>query len=119
MEAQLNKKLLRYIGPGKVFVFSTSYCPYCVKAKNLLKENEIKYDTVEVDTDPDLGDDEEFIQALEKHSKISTYPKVYIGMVCIGGFTDLNKLYTTMMLFSMLKKEGISFKNEDKFNSKY
>jgi glutaredoxin len=119
MESHLNKKLLSYIAPGKVFVFSTTYCPYCVKAKNLLKENEIKYDTVEVDSNADLRDDEDFLQALEKHSKISTYPKVYIGMNCIGGFTDLSKLFTTMMLFSLLRKERISFKDEHKYNSKY
>ncbi len=113
------QKLLRYIAPGKIFVFSTTYCPYCVKAKNLLKDNGIKYGTVEIDNDPEIAEDEEFVQALEKHSGISTYPKVYIGLSCVGGYTDLYKLYQSMVLFRMLTKEGIAFKDQDKFNSKY
>lgn len=109
----LSSKLSKYIQPGKVFIFSTTYCPYCVQAKKLLSNYEIPFEYVEVDNDPNLKSDNDFIKELQTHSKIDTYPKVYIGVNCIGGFTDLNKLVKNMKLFSMLKKEGVPFPDSD------
>ena len=105
------QRLSRYINPGKVFIFSTSNCPYCTQAKKLLSSFEIKYSSVEVDTE--LRSDKDFINTLKTHSKIDTYPKIYIGIKCIGGYTDLNKLSSNMKLFSMLKAEGVRFADDD------
>ncbi len=113
MDMNIPLKLSRFIKPGKVFVFSTSYCPYCVKAKELLDSYEIKWESVTVDSDPDLRSDNEFVEALHKHSKINTYPKIYIGTDCVGGYTDLYKLSQNMKLFSLLKNEKIKFADDD------
>jgi glutaredoxin len=114
MDSTIPAKLTRFIAPGKVFVFSTTYCPYCTKAKQLLDSLNIKYASVEVDVDPEL-DDDEFIATLKKHSKINTYPKVYIGTNCIGGFDSLSALAKSKQLFPMLKTQGISFKGEESY----
>jgi glutaredoxin 3 len=97
--------LSKYIEPGKVFIVSMLKCPYCVKAKALLTDLEVKFDYIEYEN---FKDNEELVDAFEKHSGIDTYPKVYIGTKCVGGFTDLNKLYQNMKLFEILKEEGIS-----------
>ena len=36
---------------AQVNVFSTSTCPYCIKAKNYLKEKGVAFDAVDVSTD--------------------------------------------------------------------
>ncbi len=36
---------------AQVKVFSTSTCPYCIKAKNYLKEKGVAFDAVDVATD--------------------------------------------------------------------
>lgn len=108
--------LSKFIQPGKLFIFSTTYCPYCVKVKKLFDNFGIKYDSVELDADSKLWNDNKFINYLNSHSKIKTYPKVYIGENCIGGYSEAYTLSQNMKLFSMLKKEGISFPDDDQIN---
>ncbi len=103
------EKLRRYIGKGKVFIFSASYCPYCVKVKNLFKNLGVKYESVEVDKSNDFPDN--FIEFLEQHAKIDTYPKVYIGEECVGGCDDTEKLFNNMKLFEKFKAEGIEYED--------
>ena len=98
-----------YVKSGTVFIFSKSYCPYCDKAKDLFANIGVQYKAVEVDQVPSLESDKEFITGLHKNSGFSTYPKVYIGEKCIGGYTDLKKLFDTMKLFKLLKEEGIEW----------
>jgi glutaredoxin 3 len=106
---KLATQLSNYVKPKTVFVFSKSYCPYCDRAKELLNNLGIPHKAIEVDQVPSLDSDKDFINYLHKHSGFSTYPKVYIGDKCIGGFTDLNKLYSNMKLFNLLKNEGIEW----------
>ena len=106
-------KLRRFLSPGKVFIFSLTYCPYCDKAKELLDEFEVKYEYVTVDKEPELDTDEDFINTLHTHSKITTYPKIYIGLNCIGGYTDMFKMKESMRLFTLLKSEGVRFLDDD------
>lgn len=107
MEDTFRTMLGKYVSKGKVFIFSKSYCPYCVDAKNLFKSIGVKYEAVEVDQSNGFAED--FIQYINKHANIKTYPKVYIGEKCIGGFSDLNNLFNNMKLFDMLKAENISY----------
>jgi glutaredoxin len=112
----LVNKFSTYVQPRKVFLFSKSYCPWCKKAKELLKSCEIDYKAVEVDIDDNVKNDEEFLNYLHEDSKFKTFPKIYIGNRCIGGFSDLSKMKDNMKLFLLLKKEGIRFPDDDLFN---
>ena len=103
------KKLESYISPGKIFIFSITNCPYCDKAKQLMGMIKANFGQVIVNTDSDTKDDSQFIQNLHSHSGINTYPKIYIGTKCYGGFSDVNALYQTGQLYQILKDEGISF----------
>lgn len=101
-------RLTKYIGKGKVFIFSTKFCPYCYQAKELFDTLGVSYGSVEVERNSnDFPAD--FVAFLNSHAKITTYPKIYIGMECIGGYTDAEKLLKNMKLFNKLKNEGIEW----------
>ncbi len=106
MDQGFVKKLAQYVQPKTVFVFSKSYCPWCDKAKDMLSGFGVKFNSIEVDQ-TDLDDDKDFVSKLHSHSKLNTYPKIYIGMNCIGGYSDMSKLFNNMSLFKMFKEEGI------------
>jgi glutaredoxin 3 len=106
MNSLVQDKLSKFITPGKVFIFSKSYCPYCDDAKQMLKDLEIEFGSIEMDSEKD----QEFLNYLHNHSGFKTYPKIYIGNKCIGGFSDMNKLFNNNKLFALLKQEGISYK---------
>ena len=38
-----------------VKVYSTSSCPYCHRAKDFLKENNVQFEDIDVGADPDAG----------------------------------------------------------------
>ncbi|NQV04453.1 MAG: glutaredoxin family protein [Candidatus Omnitrophica bacterium] len=41
--------------PKSVKVYSTSSCPYCHRAKDFLKENNVQFEDIDVGRDPDAG----------------------------------------------------------------
>lgn len=100
-------KLLKYISKGRVFIFSKSYCPYCNDAKDLFSTLGVKYGSVEVNKSNDFSSG--FINFLNQHSKIKTYPKIFIGEECIGGYTDAQKLFNNMKIYEKLKAEKIDY----------
>jgi glutaredoxin 3 len=102
----MSKLLEKYISPGKVFIVSKKVCPFCDKAKGLLTDLEVKYDYVEKDDFENTNS--ELLEAFEKDSGIDTYPKIYIGTKCIGGYSALDRLYQSMKIFEVLDKEGIT-----------
>lgn len=72
--------------PKKVTVYSTEYCPYCNRAKNLLKSRGIAFEEV------DLSHDSEKRNAIQKKTGWSTVPMIFIGDEFIGGSDDLYAL---------------------------
>jgi len=100
-------KLFKYISKGRVFIFSKSYCPYCKDAKDLFSTLGVKYDSVEVDKSNDFSST--FINYLNQHAKIKTFPKIYIGEDCIGGYTDAQKLLNNMKIYDKLKAQNIDY----------
>jgi deoxyuridine 5'-triphosphate nucleotidohydrolase len=46
--------LSKFIQPGKAFIFSKSYCPYCDMAKDLFKNLGVPYESIEVDSRSDI-----------------------------------------------------------------
>lgn len=99
--------LRKYITPGKVFIFSKSYCPWCDKAKELFTNLKVKFEAVEVDQSN--GFPNNFIDFINEHANVKTYPKIYIGEECVGGFSEAKKLFDTMKLFEKLKAQGIKY----------
>lgn len=68
-------------------VYSKTVCPYCVNAKNYLKNNDIPYAEINIESDADAR---EFIMS-EGHR---TVPQIYFqGKVFVpGGWQGLSKM---------------------------
>ena len=73
---------------SKVTLYSKDYCPYCVKAKALLKMRGVEFEEVDVvgHSDPD------FYQQLMARSGMKTVPQIFHGDRLIGGYTELAAL---------------------------
>lgn len=68
-------------------IYTTNYCPYCVGAKEMLKQNGIAYEEI------DVTDDAELRQKLsEENDGYQTVPMIFIDDEFIGGFSDLQQL---------------------------
>lgn len=67
-----------------VTMYTTQVCPYCLRAKALLKERGVtSIDEVRVDLDPAARD------AMVERTGRRTVPQIFIGEAHIGGCDDL------------------------------
>lgn len=72
---------------NQVTVYTMENCPYCTRAKQLLKQRKIPFQEVLVPLDDDAQWDE-----LYKRSGMKTMPQIFHGERLIGGYTDLADL---------------------------
>jgi glutaredoxin 3 len=79
-----------------VVIYSTRNCPFCVAAKALLESLSVKFDEI------DLTNDIE--KRLEISSKYNwrTVPMIIINDNFVGGFDELNNLYSEGKLEELL-----------------
>lgn len=70
-----------------IIIYTTDYCPYCNRAKDLLKRKNQKYQEIDVTEDDALR--EEMVQ---KAGGKRTVPQIFINDRHIGGFDDLSAL---------------------------
>jgi glutaredoxin 3 len=68
----------------KVTVYSMLNCPFCVKAKGLLTQRGVSFETIMIDDWTDQAWDD-FV----KKSGMKTVPQVYVDGKLIGGYTQL------------------------------
>lgn len=68
---------------AKVIIYSSAACSYCVRAKALLDQKNVKYEEIRVDLDPEKR--EEMIE----RSGRRTVPQIFIGDKHVGGFDDM------------------------------
>jgi glutaredoxin 3 len=69
---------------AKITVYTTTYCPYCVRAKDLLRSRGVAYEEVLLTDDDDKAWDD-----LYARSKMQTVPQIFVDGKILGGFTDL------------------------------
>lgn len=91
---------------GKVFMFSKSYCPYCDRAKDILKELKIKFEYIECDDNP-LSNAHR--AQLTKMTNVTTFPNIFIGETSIGGCDNLTKLKNKGDLFKLCDSEEVAY----------
>ena len=70
-----------------VTVYTKDYCPYCTAAKSLLKDNQIPFQEVKIDSA-----DSETWNNLVKRSEMRTVPQIFHDDKLIGGFDQLSAL---------------------------
>jgi glutaredoxin 3 len=81
---------------SKVTVYTSESCPFCVRAKALLKERGVSFSEVKIGWDDDAQWD-----ALFQKSKLKTVPQIFNGDALIGGFDALNDLDKKDQLLSL------------------
>jgi glutaredoxin 3 len=71
---------------AKVVVYTTQFCPYCVRAKSLLQRKGVSFEEVDVSNDDALRE-----QMIEVSGR-RTVPQIFINGEPIGGFDELYAL---------------------------
>lgn len=78
------------IASDTVVIFSKTKCPYCKMAKQVFDNLKKKYTAIELDERED-GDDIQSI--LGDMTGARTVPRVFVKGECLGGGTDVKKLF--------------------------
>ena len=81
-----------------VKIYTTPYCPYCVRAKRLLEGKGVPYEEVDV-----ANDDQARIELAERTGR-RTVPQIFIGQDHLGGSDDLHALEEQGKLDAMLRE---------------
>ena len=71
---------------AKVVIYTTTICPYCVRAKMLLQKKGVAYEEINV------GNDQEMRLKLVEMTRQRTVPQIFINDRHIGGCDDLYAL---------------------------
>ncbi|MGE0764487.1 MAG: glutaredoxin 3 [Bdellovibrionales bacterium] len=85
---------------AQVTIYTWTVCPYCVRAKSLLKSKGVDYNEINLD-----GKDDE-LKKLQERTKWRTVPQIFIGDEFIGGYVDLAELETRGELDQLLAKNS-------------
>jgi glutaredoxin 3 len=72
---------------AKVTVYTTSHCPYCVRAKSLLQSRGIPYEEIQLSEEDDKAWDDLYVR-----SKMQTVPQIFADEKILGGYTELAAL---------------------------
>lgn len=81
---------------SKIEVYSKSWCPYCNKAKALLKSKDLSFEEI------DTTHDEALQREMVERSRRQTVPQIFIDSGSVGGYDDLARLNSTGELDRML-----------------
>ena len=70
----------------KITIYTTPICPYCVRAKQLLKKKGADFDEIDVFMDGSKRSE------MEERSGRYTVPQIFVGETHVGGCDDLYAL---------------------------
>ncbi len=72
---------------AKIEVYSGDYCPYCVRAKSLLKQRKLDFIEYNVQLDPDKR-----VEMGKRSNGGRSIPQIFINDKHVGGCDDLYAL---------------------------
>lgn len=81
---------------ARVVVYTTTICPYCVRAKMLLQRKGVAYEEIDVSHDHDAR------MALVQRTGQRTVPQIFINDRPIGGSDELHALERSGQLDALL-----------------
>ena len=81
---------------SEVIIYSTQFCPYCVRAKELLNSKNVNFTEIGVDYDHEQR------SIMTQRSGRTSVPQIFIGDFHVGGCDDLFALETAGELDSKL-----------------
>jgi glutaredoxin 3 len=84
-------------GGAAVLMYSTSWCGYCRRARELLRSKGVTFKEIDVDAEPALR-----TEMFERSSGEYTVPQIFIGGQHIGGADELQALADSGGLTALL-----------------
>lgn len=81
-----------------ITVYTMEFCPFCTRAKDLLKRRGIPFKEILVPMDDEAQWDE-----LEKKTGMKTMPQIFNGEDLVGGYNELAALDKVDQLASLLR----------------
>lgn len=72
---------------ARIEVYTTTYCPYCVRAKNLLKSKGVAFTEIDVTEDDELRE-----KMIEMAGGRRTVPEIFVNGKIVGGYDELKAL---------------------------
>lgn len=82
-----------------ITIYTTTYCPYCDRAKALFEKLKVPYSEIDVGEDADLR-----LEMIHKAEGRRTVPQIFINDQPIGGCDDLYVLHRTGKLKKLLSQ---------------
>lgn len=84
-----------------VRIYTTPLCPYCVRAKALLKKKGVEFQEIDVFMNADAR-----LEMERKARGRRTVPQIFVGDVHVGGCDDLYALERQGKLDSLLEERA-------------
>jgi glutaredoxin 3 len=88
------------VSPPAVTLYVSDWCPYCQRAKGLLKQKNVAFD--EINVEEDATSREEMIVRSQRR----TVPQIFIGDRHVGGFDELSALDSSGELDRLIQGAG-------------
>ena len=82
---------------SKVEIYTWQYCPFCIRAKSLLKKKNVNFKEYKID-----GDEEARALMIKRADGRRTLPQIFIDNEGIGGCDDLYTLENENNLDALL-----------------
>jgi glutaredoxin 3 len=79
-----------------VVMYTTSWCPYCERARRLLARKKVAFEEIDVDSAPQKRAE------MQQKSGRRTVPQIFIGDTHVGGSDDLHALEDAGKLDALL-----------------
>ena len=67
-----------------ITIYTTLTCPFCIRAKGLLRDKNVQFDEIDVGADPAVR-----AQMTQRAHGRRTVPQIFIGERHVGGCDDL------------------------------
>jgi len=84
------------MGAPAVVMYTTSWCPYCERARKLLARKNVTFEEIDVDSAPGKRAE------MQERSGRRTVPQIFIGETHVGGSDDLYDLEEAGKLDALL-----------------
>ena len=81
---------------SEVIVYSSDYCPYCMRAKQLLERKGVRFTEINVDGQPQVRAE------MARKAGRTSVPQIWIGATHVGGCDDLHALERAGKLDTLL-----------------
>lgn len=81
---------------ANVTIYTKPYCPYCIRALDLLEKKGVEFTEIEAAFDPEKR------QEMNQRSGRNTFPQIFIGERHIGGCDDMMALERAGQLDALL-----------------